>query len=200
MIGKSMIIQHVKVLAALLAVPCFLAASGAAGYEQGAKPSLPDPINFMNKREIVMRATRAVLEDLGMKVELEDPSAGRLTTRPYEFVSGSLTSSEVDKVAVKADTVTGTWLRGRYSVEALFENPSPTQTMVTVRTRMEALNRDLEGKETWVPIQSLGSVEKRVLGKLSMKLLGTEPEFKEKKGFWDQKPTSPTKVKKQALD
>jgi hypothetical protein len=61
---------------------------------------------------------------------------------------------------------------------------------------MEALNRDLNGEEKYVPLQSLGSVEKRILGKISMKLLGTEPEFKEKKGFWDQKPTSPTKVKK----
>ena len=173
-----------------------LMASGAATFDQAARPSLPDPISFPNKREVAMRATRAVFEELGYKVELEDVTGGRLTTRPYEFVSGSLTSSEVDKVAVKGDTVTGTWLRARYTVEAVFENPSPTQTMITVRTQMEALNRDLNLEEKYVPLQSLGSVEKRILGKISMKLLGTEPEFKEKKGFWDQKPTSPTKIKK----
>jgi hypothetical protein len=197
--GKSLSFQHVKVFIALLVASAFLAASTATpASDQGAKPSLPDPITFMSKREMVMRAARAVLEDLGYKVELEDSQAGRLTTRPYEFISGSLTSSEVDKVAIKGDSVTGMWLRARYTVETTFENASPTQTMVTVRTRMEALNRNIDGKETWVPVQSLGSVEKRVLGKLSMKLLGTEPEFKEKKGFWDQKPTSPTKVKKRS--
>jgi len=173
-----------------------LIASGGGALDQAAKPSLPDPLTFPNKREVVMRATRAVFEDLGYKVELEDVTGGRLTTRPYEFLSGSLTSSELDKVALKGDTVTGTWLRARYTVEALFENPSPTQTIITVRTQMEALNRDLSGEEKYVPLQSLGPVEKRILGKISMKLLGTEPEFKDKKGFWDQKPTSPTKVKK----
>jgi len=137
-----------------------------------------------------------VLEQLGYRIELDDPKAGRLVTRPYEFISGALTSSEVDKVAIKTDTITGTWLRANYVVEATFEVVSPSETLVTVRTRIQALNRDRDGSENWVEMPSLGSVEKRVLGKISMKLLGTEPEFKDKKGFWDQKPTSPTKVKK----
>jgi hypothetical protein len=197
MSGKSVIYQYVKqAMLFLAALMVGLMATGVAGWDQAARPSLPDPITFPNKREVVMRASRAVFEELGYKVELEDVSGGRLTTRPHEFITGSLTSSEVDKVAVKGDTVTGTWLRARYTVEAVFENTSPTQTMITVRTKMEALNRDLNGEEKYVPLQSLGSVEKRILGKISMKLLGTEPEFKEKKGFWDQKPTSPTKVKK----
>jgi hypothetical protein len=180
----------------LIALMIGVMAPGVAALDQTAKPSLPDPITFPNKREIVMRATRAVFEDLGYKVELEDVTGGRLTTRSYEFITGSLTSAEVDKVAVKGDTVSGSWLRARYTVEATFENTSPTQTMVTVRTQMEALNRDVNGEEKYIPVQSLGTVEKRILGKISMKLLGTEPEYKNKKGFWDQKPTSPTKIKK----
>jgi hypothetical protein len=138
-----------------------------------------------------------VLEQLGYRIELDDPQAGRLVTRPYEFVSGSLTSTEVDKVGTKTDTITGSWIRAQYVVEALFELVSPTETMVTVRTRMEALNRSTDGTEKWVPVQSLGSVEKRVLGKISMKLMGVEPEFKDNKGFWDKKPASPVRIKKE---
>jgi hypothetical protein len=197
MSAKPIIYQYVKVnLTILAALFIGIIAPVAPVWGQAAKSSLPDPITFPNKREMVMRAARAVLEDLGYKIELENIEGGRLTTRPYEFVSGSLTSSEVDKVAIKGDTVTGSWLRARYTVEALFEKTSPTQTMVTVRTQMEALNRELDGTEKYVPLQSLGSIEKRILGKISMKLLGTEPDFKDKKGFWDQKPASPTKVKK----
>lgn len=144
-----------------------------------------------------MRASRAVLEQLGYQIELEDPRGGRLVTRPYEFVSGALTSGEVDKVGIKNDTITGSWLRARYTAEALFEVVSPTETLVTVRTKMEALNRDANGTEKWMPVQSLGSVEKRILGKISLKLLGTEPAFKDKKGFWDQKPTPLPPIKKQ---
>ena len=171
-------------------IPCVSAGA------QTEKPSLPDPIKFFNKRDMVMRATRAVFEQLGYKIELEDPQAGKLVTRPYEFISGALTSSEIDKVAVKSSGLTGTWLRAEYTVEALLEATSPSETMITVRTQMQGLNRNAAGTEEWIPLQSLGTVEKRVLGKISMKLLGFEPEFKEKKGFWDQKPTSPTKVKK----
>lgn len=161
------------------------------------KPSLPDPIKFINKRDLVMRASRAVMEDLGYRIELEDPKNGRLVTRPYEFISGALTSSEIDKVATKTDSITGSWLRATYVVEATFEVVTPTETLVTVRTQMQGLNRESDGTEKWVPLQSLGSVEKRVLGKISMKLLGTQPEFKDNKGFWDKKPAPPTPIKKE---
>lgn len=143
-----------------------------------------------------MRASRAVLEQLGYRIELDDAQGGRIITRPYEFVSGALTSSEVDKVAVKAETVNGSWLKGRYVVEAVFEAVSATETMVTVRTQMEALNRTADGTEKWVQLQSLGAVEKRILGKISMKLMGSEPDFKDNRGFWDKKPAPPTIRKK----
>jgi hypothetical protein len=196
--GKPIIYQYVKVFRSLLAA---LILGGVAltsvGWGQLPKPSLPDPIKFINRREMVMRASRAVLEQLGYRIELDDPQAGRIVTKPYEFVSGALTSPEVDKVAIKTDTVTGSWLRAEYVVETTFEVVSPTETLVTVRTLMRALNRDTDGAEKWVQLQSLGSVEKRVLGKISMKLLGTEPEFKDKKGFWEKKPTPPPPIKKQ---
>lgn len=199
--GNHLIYQYLKVPGARCAALVLgVAVSGLTAWTQLPKPSLPDPIKFLNKRDIVMRASRAVLEQLGYKIELEDPQGGRLVTRPYEFVSGALTSGEVDKVASKSDSITGSWLRAQYVVEAIFEVVSPTETLVTVRTRMEALNRDDNGTEKWVALQSLGSVEKRVLGKISLKLLGTEPEFKDKKGFWDQKPTPVPPIKKNPSD
>ena len=170
-----MIYQYVKVLLVTWVLGMMTTASPVPA--QQAKPSLPDPIKFINRRELVMRASRAVLEQLGYRIELDDPKAGRLITRPYEFISGALTSSEVDKIAIKTDTITGSWLRAQYVVETSFEVVSPSETLVTVRSKIQALNRNSDGAEKWVELQSLGSVEKRVLGKISMKLLGTEPEF-----------------------
>lgn len=155
---------------------------------QTPKASLPDPVKFLSKYDNVYNMVRAVLEGMDYDIELEDRAGGRLVTKPYEFITGALTSSEVDKVAIKNDTVTGAWLRARYTVEAEVESVTPTETLVTIRTRMEALNRDVDGTEKWVPLQSLGVIEKRILGKISLKLLGSEIQFQEKKGFWDRSP------------
>ncbi len=186
---KLLIFQYFKVpcrvllsslVLAIIAIPSLRA--------ETQKPSLPDPAKFVNKFDIVWNVVRSVLDDMGYATELEDKKAGRITTRPYEFITGSLTSSEVDKVAVKRDTITGSWLKARYTVEALLEIISPTETMVTIRTKMEALNRDMDGSEKWIPIDSLGTYEKRILGKISMKLLGNELQYNNKKGFWEKSP------------
>jgi hypothetical protein len=169
-------------------------ASLTAGQQQ--KPSLPDPVKFLNKREMVMRMSRAVIEQLGYRIELDDPKGGKLVTRPYEFVSGALTASEIDKIANKKDSVTGSFLRANYVLEAIFETVGSTETLVTIRARMQGLNREADGTEKWVELQSLGSVEKRVLGKISMKMLGTEPEYKDNKSFWEKKPTAVPVIKK----
>jgi hypothetical protein len=157
-------------------------------YAQTQKPNLPDPVKFVNKIDIVANVVRDVFEDMDLKIELEDRKGGIITTRPSEFITGSLTSSEVDKVAIKKDTVTGSWLKARYSAEALMDIISPTETMLTIRTKMEALNRDVDGTEKWVPLDSLGTYERRILGKISMKLLGNEAPAGEKKGFWGKSP------------
>ena len=195
--ANYLIFQHVKVIRFLLlglllgTVPLTQFANG-----QMQRPNLPNPLKFLGKRENVMRASRAVLEQLGYQIELEDMAAGHLVTRPYEFVSGTLTSSEIDKIAIKNDTITGAWLRARYVVDVQFEIVSKTETLVTARTQMEALNRDVNGVEKWEPLQSLGSVERRVLGKISIKLMGTEPSFKDNKKFWEKTPQPVPPVKK----
>ncbi len=189
---KPIYSQYLKsglALAAGAAALLVLAAPVASG--QTAKPSLPDPVKFLNKYEVVFNVVRSVLLDAEYNIELEDRKGGRIVTKPYEFITGSLTSSEVDKVAVKKDTITGDWIRARYAVETLIEIVTPTETMLTVRTRFEGLNREIDGKEKWVPLESLGVIEKRIMGKVSMKLMGNELQYNDKKGFWDKSPASP---------
>ena len=169
----------------LLALFAFILPSPSPA--QTPKPDLPDPVKFVNKFDIVWNVVKSVLNDMDYSIESEDQKAGRIVTKPYEFISGSLTSSEVDKVAVKKDILTGSWLRANYTVEALVEIVSATETMVTIRTRIRALNRNIDGTEKWIELESLGTFEKRILGKISMKLLGNEMQF-EKKGFWNKTP------------
>jgi len=156
-------------------------------YAQSKRPSFPDPIKFVDKFDKVANVVRAVFTDMNLKIELEDRKSGKIVTRPYEFITGSLTSNEVDKVAIKNDTITGSWLKARYSAEANLEIVTPAETMVTIRTKVEALNRDVDGTEKWVTLESLGTLERRILGKISMILLGNDAPV-EKKGFWGKDP------------
>src|SRR5665647_1861506 len=115
--AKLLIYQYVKVLHPFRVLVIFIAAAFALpALAQMQKASLPDPVKFLNRREMVMRGSRAVIEQLGYKIELDDPKGGRLVTREYEFVSGALTSTEVDKIAIKTDSITGSWLRAKYVV------------------------------------------------------------------------------------
>ncbi len=186
---KLSAIQYVRCRAGLAVLALLLMFGAAIPLKaQPQKPNLPDPIKFISKFDIVANVVRSVFESMGYKIELEDRESGRIITKPYEFITGSLTSSEVDKVALKTDAVTGSLIKARYTVEGLLERVSPTETMVTVRTRMEALSRDVDGTEKWIPIDSLGVYERRILGRISAKLLHGEDPVNDKKGFWGKSP------------
>jgi hypothetical protein len=174
-------LRHIVAIA--LSVFCLAGALTA----QTQKTNLPDPIKFTNKFDMVANAARAALKDMKFDIEREDRQAGVITTRPFEFISGSLTADEVGKVAINRNTVTGHLLKARYSAEVILEIVSPAETLVTVRTSMEALNRDVDGSEQWLPLESLGTYEKRILGKISGLLMGASKD-KKREGFWGQSP------------
>lgn len=167
----------------MLGLACAFPASA-----QSEKPNLPDPVRFIYKYDRVANMVYAVLTDMGYKIELDDRKGGKILTRPYEFITGSLTATEVAKVAASSNPITGNLIKAQYTVEALLEIISPTETMVTIRTKVEALNRDVDGTDKWMPYDSLGTFERRILGRISAKLLeGTAPK-EEKKGFWGKSP------------
>lgn len=180
--GYSGVILRYGVMAVFL-ISCSIRISTA----QTQKPNLPDPVNFPNKFDLVMNAARAVLKE-SYDIELDDRKGGRMTTRPYEFISGSLTASELKKVAIIKNTNQGQLTKARYSVEALFEIISSAETLVTVRTDIEALNRNVDGTEKWLPIESRGVYERRILGKISEILMMGQAKPTEKGGFWGQSP------------
>jgi len=170
-----------------VAIALFLFCLAAPLGAQQQKPDLPDPIKFMNTSDQVHNMTRAVIEEIGLDVELDDRRGGRIITRPYEFITGSLTASEMEKVAVHKDTL-GSWIKARYKAEVVIEIVSPKETMVTVNTDIEGLSRDIDGTEKWIPLDSLGAVERRILGRISVKLFGTDATSEPRRGFWGQKP------------
>jgi hypothetical protein len=170
-----------------IATALFLLCVAAPLWAQQQKPDLPDPIKFMNTFDQVLNMTRAVMEEMGFDIELDDRRGGRIVTRPYEFITGSLTASELEKIAVRRDTL-GDWVRARYRTEAVIEIVSPKETLVTINTDIEGLNRDMDGTERWIRLDSLGAVERRVLGRISVRLFGVDATSEPRRGFWGQKP------------
>jgi hypothetical protein len=186
---ESSVIQYFRCILRRASLVLLLGlCSAVSSSAQTQKPSLPNPIKFINKYDIVANVVRDVLDKMDFKIELEDRKAGRFVTKPYEFITGSLTSSELEKVAVARDPVTGSLLKAHYSVEAILEIVSPTETMITVHTKMEALSKEMDGTEKWVPFDSLGTYERRILGKITAMLMSNKPVQEEKKGFWGQQP------------
>src|SRR5262249_10923481 len=120
------------------------------------------------------------------KIDSVDRGNGRIVTKPYEFITGSLSGSELAKLSTAPEGYKDAiWIRGRYKVEVVREIVQGNETMVTVRVYPQGLRRDVSGKEEWMDWQSDGTIERRLLGRLSVKLLSpTKPN--EKKGFWDQ--------------
>lgn len=155
---------------------------------QTQKPDLPDPIKFFNTFDVVANTVRAVLLDMEHKIELDDRKSGKIVTRPYEIITGSLTASEVEKVAVRNAAITGILVKARYSVDAIIEIVSPSETLVTIHTTIQALSREVDGTEKWVAMDSLGTYERRILGRVSTRLMSNRGEKEERKGFWGQKP------------
>jgi hypothetical protein len=186
---KLPVIQHLRCISRQALIPLLVAFAFVFPLiAQTQKPDLPDPIKFIYKFDRVANMVYAVLSDMGYQIELDNRKGGRIVTRPYEFITGSLTSTEIDKVAVIKNPVTGSLIKAQYTVEALLEIVSPAETLVTIRTKMEALNRDIDGTEKWVPLDSLGTFERRILGKISAKLLEDTGPKTEKKGFWGKSP------------
>jgi len=175
----------IRFLGTIFAIPLLLFCFARVSTAQ-QKPNLPDPVKFVNKFDMVANAVRAVLKEQ-YDIELEDRQAGIITTRPYEFISGSLTESEMEKIAINNNPDTGSWLKARYSVETIMEMVSATETLVTVQTQIEALNRGVDGTEKWLPLESVGTYERRILGKISAILMGKEAP-KKREGFWGQRP------------
>lgn len=149
------------------------------------RDSLPAPVKFLNKFEVVWDSLKEVLKEMEFEIELEDRPRGRIVTKPHEFISGAIASEALEKLAARPDSSRGIWAKGRYRVEALVEILEPNETMVSVSAEIEGLKRDLANGETWTAWRSNGTLERRILGRLSMKLFAPESQLNEKKGFWE---------------
>ncbi|MBI1745648.1 MAG: hypothetical protein HYR55_03570 [Acidobacteria bacterium] len=164
-----------------------LVLSPAVALRSQSKPSTPPgPVKYISRFNVVWNTITTVLTEMGLKIESVDRGSGHIATKPYEFITGSLSASELGKLAAPPEVYNNVgWIKGRYVVEVIAEIVQGNESMVTVRVSPQGLKRDLSGKDEWVDWRSNGSIERRLLGRLSVKLL-SPVKADDKKGFWDQ--------------
>jgi hypothetical protein len=155
---------------------------------QGGPSQIPDPLRFYNKYDSVWDVVRRTLVDMQFEVAVEDRSAGILRTRSLDFSAGGLTASDLVKFCNPPTLTDATWVKARYSVEAVIERPSSKEVLFTAQVTVEGAKRDFAGAESWVACPSNGTLEKRIYSKVGSRLLGNDFVIPDKKGFWEQKP------------
>jgi hypothetical protein len=157
-------------------------------WAQGGSRQIPDPLRFYNKYDIVWDVVRRTLVEMQFDVALEDRNAGILRTQSLDFSSGSLTAADIVKFCNPPSLTDGTWVKARYTVEAILERPSSKEVLFTANVTVEGSKRDFSGTESMVTCPSNGTLERRIYSKVGAKLIGKGFAVPENKGFWDQKP------------
>jgi hypothetical protein len=163
---------------------------------QGGSNQIPDPLRFYNKYETVWDVVRKTLLDMQFEIAVEDRSAGVLRTRSLDFSSGGLTSSDLVKFCNPPTLTDSTWVKARYTVEAILERPSSKEVLFSAQVTVEGAKRDFGGAESWVTCPSIGILERRIYSKVGSRLLGNDFVLPDKKGFWEQKPKPVPEPKK----
>ena len=163
---------------------------------QGGSSQIPDPLRFYNKYESVWDVVRRTLVEMKFEIALEDRNAGTMRTRSLDFSSGGLTASDLVKFCNPPTLTDATWIKARYTVEALIERPSSKEVLFTALVTVEGSKRDFAGTESWVACPSNGTLEKRIYSRVGSRILGNDFALPDKKGFWEQKPKPVPEPKK----
>ena len=134
-----------------------------------------------------------MVEILG-KNELEllhqDRSQGFILSSFREYSSGLLTDSHIRKIGEEPKLIDGDWVSVSYQYEIRVELIADRESVVTVDANIKALKREYLGKETWIEIKSIGTLEEALLTQFGQHLFGETFSLQEpKKGFWERDPT-----------
>jgi hypothetical protein len=120
----------------------------------------------------------------------QDRGKGFILSSFREYSSGLLTASHIRKIGEEPKLIDGDWVRVRYQYEIRVELIADRETVVTVDANIQALKREYLGKETWVEIQTIGTLEETLLTQFGQLVFGETFSLQEpKKGFWERDPT-----------
>jgi hypothetical protein len=156
---------------------------------QTAPTSIPDPLRFYSKYELVWEAIKRTLVEMQFEIEIEDKNSGSMRTRTVDFSTGTLAPGDLSKFSIPPTLSDGNWVKARYLAEVLVERVSNKEVLFTASAVVQGAKRDFQGNETWITCPTNGTLERRIYSKVGAKLMGSNFSMPEqKKSFWEKGP------------
>lgn len=147
----------------------------AWGGEISSQSRTPPPLQVPEELPVTWELIHDVLEKMGYEVDSEDRGEGRITTREDAGISGAGALATLKKVATVASDFVSSFHEARYTLEIRVAFLRPQRTTVSVFASIQGLKRSLDGKESWVRLDSIGTLERRVLNEISFAVTGKRP-------------------------
>ena len=139
------------------------------------KPPLSNPYTVNMARPELTKATEDVLK--GCKIEMDTVQTnlekGRFITKPWIFVKGLNTRTDLEYVSRLPASEARNWLRGRYYLEIILLPFDSKTSQLQVIAHIEGQMVDGVGTK-WVESPSNGRIEDEVLRALAGKILGLD--------------------------
>ena len=150
---------------------------------------IPPPLRMDIPFEAAWNGILLTLMDHEFEILRQDRGQGSILTSFREYSSGPLTESHINKIGETPKLVDGEWVRVQYRYEVLVELISERETVLTVYSNIEALNREFLGTEDWVKIETTGKLETELLTQFGKSLFGEAFSLlAPQKGYWDKDP------------
>jgi len=174
----------------LLLILFLLFAPAAQDWASVRAQSAPPPLRIYIPFEAAWNGMVETLGEDEFELLHQDRGKGFILSSFREYSSGLLTASHIRKIGEEPKLIDGDWVRVQYQYEIRVELIADRETVVTVDANIQALKREYLGKETWVEIQTIGTLEETLLTQFGQLVFGETFSLQEpKKGFWERDPT-----------
>ncbi|MBP7864403.1 MAG: hypothetical protein KA419_00525 [Acidobacteria bacterium] len=145
------------------------------GGQTSSQARTPLPLELPEELPVTWELIHDVLEKMGYEVDSEDRGEGRITTREDAGISGASALATLKKIATVATDFVSSFHEARYTLEIRVAFLQPQRTTVSVFAAIQGLKRALDGTETWVRLDSIGTLERRMLNEISFAATGKRP-------------------------
>ncbi|MCS6885798.1 MAG: hypothetical protein RMM17_05520 [Acidobacteriota bacterium] len=149
----------------LVAVPQNLQKDNALSFDKPKQQqSIPNPYVVSYPKDVVVERLAGYFKDSQMQLDttFTRKEEGFLVTKPFVFVKGTLTRSQLDRFGSCPAAEKRNWTRARATFQITVEATAPDQSRITVSSKLEGLSQELTGS-SWVSCKSNGQMELQIL-------------------------------------
>ncbi|MBL8148910.1 MAG: hypothetical protein JNN15_03160 [Blastocatellia bacterium] len=128
---------------------------------------LPNPYIVTSPRDIVVEAIIVMLKDMNITIDPDNSKKedGTLIAKPYVFIKGTLTASQLEHFSHCPAIDARSWTRGRHTLQIIVEPVDPSRCKVSISAKVEGESQSLSGN-SWITCESKGLLENQIMQSL----------------------------------